>query len=119
MIATMESGQPGWLSGIDRDAATLVANQGLAASIALAIALVVIAVGVCLPPSAAKATLVLAIVVALVIWVVGEAFGTILTGGGTDPNSGPLLVLLALAYWPVTALTAPAPSASAEGKAAG
>ena len=30
----------------------------------------------------------LAIVVALVIWVVGEAFGMILAGGATDPNSG-------------------------------
>ncbi len=43
----------------------------------------------------------LAIVVAAVIWVFGEAFGTILAGGATDPNSGPLLILLALAYWPL------------------
>jgi len=117
MIAGMESGQPGWLAAIERGAASLVAGQGLAASIALAVALVVIAVGVYLPPSAAKATLVLAIVVALVIWVVGEAFGMILAGGATDPNSGPLLVLLALCYWPVRASAAPAVSPSAEGKA--
>lgn len=69
----------------------------------LAIALVMIALGVYLPPSAAKATLVLAIVVAAVIWVFGEAFGAILTGGGTDPNSGLLLILMALTYWPVRA----------------
>ena len=61
----------------------------------------VIAVGVYLPPPAARATLVLAIVVAALIWVFGEAFGTILTGGGTDPNSGLLLILLALVYWPL------------------
>jgi hypothetical protein len=36
-----------------------------------------------------------------VIWVFGEALGGILTGVGTDPNSGPLLALLALAYWPL------------------
>ena len=41
--------------------------------------------------------------IAAVIWVFGEAFGVILTGGGTDPNSGPLLALLALAYWPAAA----------------
>jgi hypothetical protein len=117
MIAAMESGQPGWLSAIQRGAATLVAGQGLAASIALAAALVVIALGVYLPPSVTKATLALAIVVALVIWVVGEAFGMILAGGATDPNSGPLLVLLALAYWPVKTTAAPALSTSAEGKA--
>lgn len=114
MIAGMESGEPGWLAAIDRNAASLVAHQGLAASIVLAVALAIIAVGVYLPAPAAKGTLVLAIVVAAVIWVVGEAFGTILTGGGTDPNSGPLLALLALSYWPVrTAVTAPARTAPA------
>jgi hypothetical protein len=114
MIAGMESGEPGWLAAIDRNAASLVAHQGLAASIVLAAALVIIAVGVYLPAPAAKSTLVLAIVVAAVIWVVGEAFGTILAGGATDPNSGPLLALLALTYWPVrTAVTAPARTAPA------
>ncbi len=100
MIAGMESGEPGWLAALDRGAASLVAHQGLAASIALAIALVVVAVGVYLPGPAARGTLVLAIVVAAVIWVFGEAFGGIIGGGATDPNSGPLLVLLALTYWP-------------------
>ena len=101
MIAGMESGEPSWLASIDRSSAALVAHQGLAASIVLAAALVIIAVGVCLPSPAIKASLVLAIVVAAVIWVFGEAFGTIMTGGATDPNSGPLLILLALAYWPI------------------
>jgi hypothetical protein len=114
MIAGMESGEPGWLAALDRGAASLVAHQGLAASIVLATALVIIAIGVYLPPPTARATLVLAIVVAAVIWVFGEAFGGILTGGGTDPNSGPLLVLLALTYWPVrAAVPAPASNASA------
>jgi hypothetical protein len=106
MIAGMDSGEPGWLSAIERGGASLVASQGLAASVVLAVALAVIAVGVYLPPPLARATLALAIVVALVIWVVAEAFGGILAGGGTDPNSGPLLVLLALAYWPLRAASA-------------
>ena len=84
----------------------------------LAVALTLIAVGVYLPRPAARATLVLAIVVAMAIWVFGEAFGAILTGSGTDPNSGPLLALLALAYWPVTTMTVPAGAADAERKAA-
>lgn len=100
MIAGMESGNPGWLAALDRRAASLVSGQGLAASIMLTVALVLIAVGVYLPSSAARATRVLAVVVALVIWVFGEAFGMIMAGGATDPNSGPLLVLLALSYWP-------------------
>jgi hypothetical protein len=100
MIAGMESGEPAWLRDLQKGAASLVANQGLATSIVLAAALVLIAVGVYLPARIARTTLVLAIVVAAFIWVFGEAFGGILTGGGTDVNSGPLLALLALAYWP-------------------
>jgi hypothetical protein len=100
MISAMESGNPGWLAALDRGAASLVSGEGLAASVVLAAALVLIAVGVYLPPAAAKGTLVLAIVVALAIWVFGEAFGMIMAGGATDPNSGPVFVLLALSYWP-------------------
>jgi hypothetical protein len=109
MIAGMESGEPGWLAALDRAAASLVAGRGLAASIALAVALAVAAAGVYLPRPAARVTLVLSVIVAAVIWVFGQDFGTILTGGGTDPNTGPLLVVLALAYWPArTAAGAPA-----------
>jgi hypothetical protein len=67
----------------------------------LAVALIVIAVGVFLPPPLARSALILALVVAAFIWVFGEAFGGILAGGATDPNSAPLLALLALAYWPL------------------
>ena len=38
---------------------------------------------------------------ALAIWIVGENFGAMLTGMATDPNTGPLLILLAAAYWPL------------------
>lgn len=37
--------------------------------------------------------------VALVVWVFAEAFGGIGTGTATDLNTGPLLVLLAVATW--------------------
>ena len=109
MVAGMASGEPGWLAALDKHAAALVARHGLAASIVLAVALAIVAIGVYLPPPLARATLILAIVVAAVIWVFGEAFGGILTGGATDPNSGPLLALLALAYWPLDATAAAPP----------
>jgi hypothetical protein len=116
MIAGMTDGEPGWLAALDRGAASLVAHQGLAASIVLAVALVIVAAGVYLPVPAARGTLVLAIVLAALIWVFGEAFGEIMTGGATDPNSGPLLTLLALAYWPARAMTM-APSRTAPARA--
>jgi hypothetical protein len=109
MISGMASGQPGWLAWIDSHAGSALSHAGLAVSVVLAIALIIVAVGVFLPPPAARATLVLALVVAAALWL-AEGLGGILTGSGTDPNSGPLLALLVLAYWPVkTAVTATAP----------
>ena len=103
MIAGMTDGEPGWLAALDRGAAALVTHQGLAASIALAAVFVIIAAAVYRPAPAARGTLVLAVVTAAVIWVFGQDLGEIMTGGATDPNSGPLLALLALAYWPARA----------------
>ncbi len=100
MIAGMAQGQPDWLGAIIKHAAVLVAHRGMAASVVLAVVLAVIAVGVLLPRPLARALIVVALVVATVIWVVGEALGGVFGGQGTDPNSGPLLALTALAYWP-------------------
>ena len=47
---------------------------------------------------------ILAPVVSAVIWVVEESFAMTLPGGATDPDSRPLLALLALAYWAPRAL---------------
>jgi hypothetical protein len=120
MIVSMESGEPGWVAALMRGAASLVSGQGLATSIVLAVALVLIALGVYLPAPAAKGALLLAIVVSVLIWVFAQAFGAIMAGGATDPASGPLLVLLALAYWPLPgSARAPAPEAeSSEGTVA-
>ena len=108
MISDMAQGQPGWLAAIGNHSADLVANRGLEMSIVLAILLGIIALGVFLPPQLTalwKATLVLAVVVSAAIWVIGEALGGLFGGQGTDPNSGPLLALLVLIYWPHPAKT--------------
>ena len=42
--------------------------------------------------------LVIAAGLGVLFWV-AEGFGGIFTGQGTDPNTGPLLVLLAACYW--------------------
>jgi len=100
MLSGMAAGEPGWLASLDRQAASVLAGQGTLTAVVLAVVLAVVAAGIFGPAPAARAATALAIVVAVVIWVVGENFGGILTGSGTDPNSGPLLVLLAIAYWP-------------------
>ena len=113
MIAGMADGQPGWLAALVRGAASLVTGADLATSIGLGVALAIIAVGIWLPAAVARATLLLAIAVALVIWVFAQALGGILAGGATDPNSGPLLALLALAYWPARTAAKAAPEGTA------
>jgi hypothetical protein len=107
MFAAMAAGQPGWLAWIDLHAASALGRQGLAASIVLAVALAVVAIGPFWPARLARAAMVLAIVLAVVIWL-AEGLGGMFTGAGTDPNSGPLLALLAVAFWPV----APSPGAA-------
>ena len=96
----MTGGEPAWLASISEHGAAWLAQQGLAASVLLAAILALIALGVYLPPPAARAVLAVAMVVAATIWVAGQDLGGILTGSSTDPDSGPLLILLALAYWP-------------------
>jgi hypothetical protein len=107
MISGMASGEPTWLAWIGNNAAGLIGHQGVALSIVLAIIFAVIAISVFLPAPAARAAIVGAIVAAAAIWVVAEALGGILTGGGTDPNSGPLLALFALLYWPARDVLGP------------
>jgi hypothetical protein len=99
MIAQTAPGEPAWLAWIDTHAASALARHGLLASIVLAALLIIVAVGIYLPVRAARAAIVLALGVAAVLWL-GEGLGGILTGSGTDPNTGPLLALLALAFWP-------------------
>ena len=96
------TGQPGWLAHIDRATASMFLHHGTTAAILLAVVCAVVAVGVFLPSRFTKVTLVLGIVTFVFIWVATENFGGILAGGATDPNSGPLVIILALTYWPLT-----------------
>jgi len=105
MIARMAPGEPGWLAWIDAHAASALRGQGLLASIVLGAALAAVAFGIYLPDRAVRPILVLAVVVAALLWL-AQGMGGIFTGSGTDPNTGPLLALLALAFWPA----APAPA---------
>jgi hypothetical protein len=109
MIAGMADGEPAWLAAVDRGAAGVVAHHGLPASIALAAVLAAIAAGILLPAPGVRVTVALAVAVSLVIWLVGQDLGEVLAGNATDVNSGPLLALIALAYWPLRARPGPPP----------
>jgi hypothetical protein len=95
----LAAGEPGWLAALNRaNAATLGPHAGFAC-LALAAAFVFTGAGILLRATTRPA-LVMAVILALFIWVTGEDFGGILTGHATDPNTGPLLILLAAAFWP-------------------
>jgi hypothetical protein len=101
LVAGMNNGQPGWLAHIDRVSESFLLHHGTPAAILLAVVCVVVAAGVFLPPPGAQVTLVLAIAVFAVIWIAVQNLGGILAGGATDPNSGLLVIVLALIYWPL------------------
>jgi drug/metabolite transporter (DMT)-like permease len=76
-------------------------------AVVLAIVLAVVAVSAFLPRPGARAGVMLALATAAFLWL-AEGLGGMLAGGGTDPNSGPLLALLALAFWPLASAALPA-----------
>lgn len=100
ILSSMASGGPGLITSTGQGPATLLAQYGQQACAILAVACEVIALGIFLPAPAARIAVILAVVAAAVIWIIGENFGAVFTGSATDPNTGPLLGLLAAAYWP-------------------
>jgi hypothetical protein len=98
-VGSQADGEPGWIAAMNRGAASVIGSHGALISAVIAAIFVAIAAGV-LVPRAARAVVFLAIGTAALIWVVGQDFGGLLTGQATDPNTGPLLALLAAAYWP-------------------
>jgi hypothetical protein len=78
-------------------------SPGQQASALLALVFDLVAIGIFLPVPYARVAVIMAAIAATASWVIGEDFGALFTGSATDPNTGPLLVLLAAAYWPAHA----------------
>ena len=97
-LAAMAPGEPGWEKSIDNHLARALANHGTQVSLGLALLCAIVAV-VVFVPALLKPGLIVAAVVALCWWV-AQDFGAVFTSQGTDPNTGPLLVLLAATFWP-------------------
>jgi hypothetical protein len=99
MLSGAASGEPGWLSHVQLSVAHALGGGG--GAVAVGAGLLSIAIG--LGPLFVRRYgifLVAGVALALDCWVLGQAFGQIFTGIGTDPNTGPLIVLLALAVSP-------------------
>jgi hypothetical protein len=99
-MADTTPGEPAWLAWTDAHAASALTRHGPLAAVALAVVLVIVASGAFLPRRAARAVIVLAVALAAALWL-AQGLGGILTGSATDPDTAPLLALLALAFWPL------------------
>jgi hypothetical protein len=87
-----------WLSSVQSGFASAAKGNGLI--IALVLAFLSFAIGIAVAVNwHPRRFLIAAIVLNLLYWVVGQGFGGIFAGGATDPNAGPLFVLLACALW--------------------
>jgi hypothetical protein len=94
--AIMSAPGAGSLHGLQSSVASAAHSHGLV--IALVLAAASTAIGVAVAQDWRPAPfLVVAIVLNLAYWVVGQGFGGVFyTNSATDPNAGPLFVLLAL-----------------------
>jgi hypothetical protein len=90
----------GWLSSIQTHLANAATGDGLV--IALILAGLSAAIGIAVFAGwRARLFLALAILLNLAYWIVPQGLGGIFAGGATDPNAGPLFMLLAYAMYPV------------------
>jgi hypothetical protein len=109
---TITAGEPSWLTALAGRAAAEVNGDDLVVATVLTVLLALIAACVWAPnPGVRRAGLLATIVLAAVYWVFGEGLGMPFSQA-TDPNTGPLLALLAAAYWPRPRASQPAPAAA-------
>jgi hypothetical protein len=100
-ITGMAPGNPHWYSQFLTTTGGHFASVGTQTAWALAIVSLIIGLG---PLFARRPGVFLAAggVLSALFWITGQGLvGAIFTGSGTDPNTGPLIVLLALAMVPV------------------
>ncbi len=98
-IAGAATGQPAWYAHFLLSLSHHVGTAGAPIAWVMAMLAVVVAVGPLLS-SRPGGFLALGSLAALAMWVCGMGLGNVLTGMGTDPQTGPLVVLLAVALAP-------------------
>jgi len=98
-------GTPAWLTSLHHLAGTVLSHAGSAPFIALVAAMVLIGVGGLAGRPWRTAAAVAGAVVATTFWVLGQNIGELYSDQATDPNTGPLIVLMALALVGSTAST--------------
>jgi hypothetical protein len=99
-VSGIGDGQPAWLVASTAEFASVSTQLGVALAIIGAATLVLIGVGILLPAHCTRLAVIAALIASAFIWLIGQALGALFGGESTDVNSGPLLAIIALAYWP-------------------
>jgi hypothetical protein len=99
-LGNAASGEPGWLAHLESAASGVFAGRGTSVAVVLAVMSFVIGLGPLLTKRS-SVFLVAGIALSLDYWIFGQAFGQMFTGMGTDPSTGPLVILLALTIFPI------------------
>jgi hypothetical protein len=97
-IANGSYGEPAVFRFIDMEGGRLIGQHGYLFALVLGLFAVLAGWGMFVP-GWRRVSLAIGIVMAVFVGVVGQDLGAIFTGRGTDPGSGPVLILLALALW--------------------
>jgi hypothetical protein len=111
-LTSVPSGISG-LTSLQNSLARASAGHGLVVALLLGALTLVIAIAV-VADWHPRTWLWVSIVVNLVYWVLSQSLGGMFAGGATDPNAGPLFVLLACAMFPLVGRP-PRPITSASG----
>jgi hypothetical protein len=90
-------GVPSWLAHLHQLAATVLSHGGSAPFIALVAVMALVGFAGLAGRPWRTAAAVVGAVVATSFWVLGQNVGQLYSGQATDPNTGPLIVLMALA----------------------
>jgi FtsP/CotA-like multicopper oxidase with cupredoxin domain len=98
-LTSMSSGEPAWYSHFLSSVGSAFDGIGLTVAVVLAVLSVVVALGP-LVTRRPEVFLWTGMAIGLLYWASGEAFGQLLSFGGTDPSNGPPLLLLGLGLLP-------------------
>lgn len=107
MRGNINAYQPRWLNAWMRHGATVLASRPEAANALLILAMSALALGLCLPVGVRRYALLASVLYSVLIWTFGQAFGMLWMAMSTDPNTAPLLVVLAWYAWPTANLGEP------------
>ena len=87
--------QPGWLATATNHLAHSISHHDVFA-VALILLEAAIAATAIIPGATRQASLLAGSALAAGFWAFGQSFGTLFSGQATDPNTGPLILLLAI-----------------------